>query len=175
MLVSCILGSGAFAQSADTGCGVMPKSRPTGAQAAKLQFVALHEDEAAPIVGLWKIALVAEGNTDIPDGVVIDSGYATWHSDGTEIMNSGRAPMTGSFCMGAWKQVGHTFKLNHYALSWDPSGTNLVGPANIRERVRVDPGNKSYSGTFTLDQYDTSGNLLVHIQGNVSGERITAD
>jgi len=77
--------------------------------------------------------------------------------------------------MGAWKQVGHTFKLNHYALSWDPTGTNLVGPANIRERVRVDPGNNSYSGTFTLDQFDTGGNLLVHIQGNVRGQRITAD
>jgi len=53
----------------------MPKPRPNGAP--KLQFVALHEDENAPIVGLWKIALIAEGNADIPDGVVIDSGYAT--------------------------------------------------------------------------------------------------
>ena len=171
--VVCFLVSSGWAQSADVGCGFMEKPQRT-AKGPHLQFVALQED-AAPIVGLWKFSFVAEGNAEIPDGVVIDSGYVTWHADGTEIMNSGRAPMTGSFCMGAWKRVGRVYKLNHYALSWDPSGTNLVGPANIRERVHVDAGNNSYSGTFTLDQYDTGGNVLVHIQGTVTGERITAD
>src|ERR1700675_1751635 len=57
--------------------------------------------------------------------------------------------------MGVWKQTGHTYKLSHYAQSWDGSGANLIGPANIRERVRMGPGNDRYSGTFTLDQFDT--------------------
>jgi hypothetical protein len=172
-LFVCLMVSGAWAQSKDVGCGFMENLRPA-AKGAHLQFVSLQEDSAS-IVGLWKFSFVAEGNAEIPDGAVIDSGYVTWHADGTELMNSGRAPMTGSFCMGVWKKVGRTYKLNHFALSWDPSGTSLVGPANIRERLRVDPDNNSYSGTFTLDQYDTSGNVLVHIQGNVTGERITAD
>jgi hypothetical protein len=29
--------------------------------------------------------------------------------------------------------------------------------------------------TFTLDQFDVNGNVLVHLGGNVTGQRITAD
>ena len=84
--------------------------------------------------------------------------------------------MTGNFCMGVWKQTSHsTFKLNHFGLSWDPTGTTFIGPANIRSEVVVDRSKNSYSGTFTVDQYDTNGNLLAHIAGNVSAQRITAD
>jgi hypothetical protein len=169
------LTQGLWAQTSNTGCGFFQRPRPARARLLKLQLASYHNSEPAPIVGLWKFSFIAEGNSEIPDGAVIDSGYATWHADGTEIMNSGRAPMTGSFCMGVWKQTGHSYKLNHFALSWDPSGTNFVGPANIRESVHMDSGNNRYSGTFTLDQFDTSGNVLVHIVGNVSGERITAD
>jgi len=131
----------------------------------------------ASIVGMWKFSFVAKNNPGIPDGAVIDAGYATWHSDGTELMNSGRAPATGSFCMGVWKQTNSgTFKLNHIALSWDPTGSELVGPANIRESVKVDRKGGSYSGTFTLDQYAQDGTtVLAHIAGTVSATRITAD
>jgi hypothetical protein len=31
---------------------------------------------------------------------VIDAGFAQWHSDGTEIMNS-HAPATSNFCLGS--------------------------------------------------------------------------
>jgi hypothetical protein len=66
-------------------------------------------------------------------------------------------------------------KLNHLAVSWDSTGTTLVGPANIRELIPVAPGGKTYNGSFTLDQYDTNGNLIVHFAGSVTGQRITAD
>jgi hypothetical protein len=129
------------------------------------------------IVGLWKVSLVSKGSKGIPDGAVIDAGYVTWHADGTELMNSGRPPITGSFCMGVWKQVGKsTFKLNHIALAWDPTGTAFVGPARIREIVTVDHDRDSYAGTFTLDQYSTDEKtLLAHVQGTVSAKRVTAD
>jgi hypothetical protein len=136
------------------------------------------DSDRAGIVGLWKVKFVSKGNTGIgiPDGVPLDDGYATWHSDGTEIMNSGRVPKTGSFCMGVWKQTGRSYyKLNHFALSWDPTGTTLIGPTNIREEIALDGTEKSYSGTVTIDQYDTEGHLLVHISGVVSAQRITAD
>ena len=171
------LAQGLWAQSSSTGCGYFQgqKAAPS-LKPASLQLVSNPNSDSASIVGFWKFAFVSEDNPGIPDGTVIDAGYATWHSDGTEIMNSGRAPMTGNFCMGVWKQTKNsTFKLNHYGLSWDPTGTTFVGPANIREEVVVDRGKSSYSGTFTLDQYDTNGNLLVHLAGNVSAQRITAD
>ena len=63
-------------------------------------------DRDASIVGLWKFAFTAKGNSgntapfNPPDGATLDAGYVQWHSDGTEIMNSGRDPASGSFCLG---------------------------------------------------------------------------
>jgi hypothetical protein len=70
--------------------------------------------------------------------------------------------------------VGNNYVLNHFAKSWDANG-NFIGPANIREKVRLGRDTQTYSGVFTLDQYDTSGNLLVHIAGEVAATRITVD
>ena len=57
-------------------------------------------DRDAAIVGMWKVQFVSEGTTGIPDDTVIDSAYAQWHSDGTEIMNSGKPPITSSLLLG---------------------------------------------------------------------------
>jgi hypothetical protein len=142
-------------------------------KAPRLVLVSGHsgqDEDNASIVGLWKIKLL------LADGSVFDEGYTTWHSDGTELTNSGRPPMTGSFCMGAWKKNSDgTYRLNHFALSWDSTGTIFVGPANIKERITVDPSGNSYTGTFSVNQYDTNGNVLVHRTGRVVGLRITAD
>lgn len=130
-----------------------------------------------PIVGMWKFTFTSEGSKGIPDGTTVDAGYVTWHSDGTELMNSGRAPITGSFCMGVWKALSpSTYKLNHVALAWDNTGTVLVGPARIRETVTVSHKGDSYTGTFTLDQYATDETtVLAHVQGTVTGTRVTVD
>jgi len=81
-------------------------------------------------------------------------------------MNSGRAPITGSFCMGVWKKTGRsTYKLNHFALSWDPTGAHLIGPTNIKEEVILDNDEDGYSGSFTIDQCDTDGHILAHVSG----------
>jgi hypothetical protein len=153
------------------------------------------EDRDASIVGLWKFSFVALGNSqnpfpfDPPDGATLDAGYAQWHSDRTEIMNSGRDPATGSFCLGVWKRIGKSqYKLNHIALSWDATGQScspsqqpgatgcFQGPVNIREVVTVDPSGNHYEGVVTLDQYDPSGSqLLFELKGTVSGDRITPD
>ena len=128
------------------------------------------------IVGFWHVKFVSKGSGAIaPDGAEIDAGYSQWHSDHTEIMNSGgRSPVTGDFCLGVWKQVGeHTYKLNHFAASWDSNGMNLIGPANIQETVTLDPNGDSFKGTFTIDQYTEAGNRVVHLQGIITGTRIT--
>jgi len=37
-------------------------------------------------------------------------------------------------------------------------------------------GENSYSGTFSIDQYDTQGSIfLVHITGMITAQRITFD
>lgn len=127
------------------------------------------------IVGLWHVKFVSEGTGFIPDGTVIDMGFAQWHSDGTEILNSSRPPATSNFCLGVWEKTGrYTYKLNHFALSSDMNG-NLIGPANIRENVTLDPTGRTYSGTFSIDQFDLNGNNLAHITGNVSATRLTVD
>ncbi len=149
---------------ANTGCGYFP-GRPAGAvepksrssqsesevRSPRLLLVSDRRsgsgDDNASIVGFWKVQLVLD------DGTVFDDGYATWHSDGTEL----------------------PYKLNHFALSWDSTGTVFVGPANIRETITVDPSGKTYRGLFALDQFDTNGNVLAHFAGKVIGLRITAD
>ena len=128
------------------------------------------------IVGFWHVKFISKGSGAVaPDGAEIDAGYAQWHSDHTEIMNSGgRSPLTGDFCLGVWKQVGErTYKLNHFAAGWDGNGMNLIGPANIKETVTVDRDGESFAGTFTIDQYTEAGNRAVHLQGIIRGTRIT--
>jgi hypothetical protein len=67
--------------------------------------VASHTGGDAGIKGFWKVKFLSEGNAGIPDGTVLDNGFAQWHSDGTEVMNSSRAPVTQSFCMGCGRRL----------------------------------------------------------------------
>ncbi len=170
--------------AANAECGDPQRYKP----GASLLPQAWHESELGPasllpisnstdpIVGFWQVTSTAKGNSaGPPDGTVIDKGFAQWHSDGTEILNSSRAPVTGSFCLGVWKNVspGH-YKLNHFPIGWDQN-SNLVGIANLREEVTLSSDGNSFTGTFTLVQYDLSGNVLVHIVGVLSATRITVN
>jgi hypothetical protein len=156
-------------QQAWTG-GMVPASYvPATAGAAEAPPAAGEE----PIVGFWKFRLVSEHNAGVPDGTVLDVGYAQWHSDGTEIMNSSRPPATGSFCLGVWAKTGpSTYKLNHFAISWNPDGT-IQGPAQIQETLTVSADRNSYTGTFTLVQYNQAGAEQARNVGRVEGTRIT--
>jgi hypothetical protein len=144
-------------------------------------------DDSASIVGLWKIEMISRStatNTNpMPDGVLIDFGIVAWHSDGTELLNSGsRNPADGDFCQGVWAKVGDsTFALNHMALAWTNGA--YTGPAVIRERVTVDESGHHYHGSFKLTQYLASvtpghefdeDTALVTITGTVTGTRMTA-
>lgn len=124
-----------------------------------------HDDQNSSqpgIVGFWHVKFLAQ-STNPTTGILpylpfqVDAGYAQWHSDGTEINNSaGRAPSTGNFCLGVWKQTGpRTYVLNHFGAAFDdsaaPAPATLIGPANIREWVTLSPNGDSFSGTFTID------------------------
>jgi len=143
------------------------------------------DDESAPepsIVGMWHVKFIAMGNEGIPDKTEVDAGYSQWHSDGTEILNSGgRAPSTSSFCLGVWEQTGvRKYSLNHFAIAWDPTPSNsdpngvILGPASIRENVTLSLKGNAFSGTFTIIQYDETLKKLAEVKGNITGTRITA-
>ena len=177
-----------FAPAAHAGCGLYSPA-PHGASwqpriappRLVLAALAINDEAATPsgpsIVGTWKEKWISEGSEGIPDGTEVDAGYAQWHSDGTEINLSGlRSPLTGDVCLGEWIKTGPcTYQMNHFGIAYDSTGINLVGPARIQQWLTLDSKGDSTSGKFTIDQWDESGNLLAHIQGTVSGTRVTMD
>jgi len=137
---------------------------------APLLLASDHEDD---IVGMWKVNFNAKGNASVPDGV-IDSAFVVWHSDKSEIMNSSRPPQTGNFCLGVWERIGHSkYKVSHFFQGTDTSSNRQVG--HIAETVWLSPDGKSYTGNFTLDFYDGSGNLETEILGTITATRVTVD
>jgi hypothetical protein len=183
--LSALVLAAIVAPAAHAGCGLyrpVPHAASWQPQIAspRLVLAALTNDEGATppgpsIVGTWKEKWISEGSEGIPDGTEVDAGYAQWHSDGTEINLSGlRAPLTGNVCLGEWIKTGaRTYQMNHFGISYDSTGANLVGPARIQQWLTLDSKGDSTSGEFTIDQWDESGNLLAHVQGNITGTRVT--
>jgi hypothetical protein len=188
----------ALAPSALAGCGdtsflqapfvfAQPiSSAPAVTQRASLAVAAIAGGNAmvntASIVGMWNIQFISQGNTThdprIPDGVQVDFGYTQWHSDGTELMNSGgHTPVTGNWCMGTWVRSGHfSYDLNHWALSYDAITQVLTAKVNIREHVTLDPSGNEFVGTFTITVFNaTTGGQVDRLTGTLAGRRVTVD
>jgi hypothetical protein len=131
----------------------------------------------ASIVGMWRFQLLA------PNGAVVDDGYAQWHSDGTEIQNSGlHAPITSNFCLGVWQQVGpNTYQLNHFPLAWDSTGQSPANAIQITETVKL-TDKDHMTGTFKLkvyvwttpDSLDVApGGPVATVTGTITATRVT--
>ena len=179
-----------FAPAAHAGCGLYSPA-PHGASwqpriappRLVLAALAINEEAATPheptMVGTWKEKWIAEAgsSSEFPVGSEFDASYSQWHSDGTEINVSGlRAPLTGDVCLGEWIRTGaRTYQMNHFGVSYDSTGANLIGPAHIQQWLTLAPGGNSTSGKFTVVQYDESGNVLAHVNGNVTGTRVTME
>ncbi len=170
------IGAAAYSSSASAACGdALPRAAAMQEGPRTEGMSGLFHSAAIPvgprsIVGMWSFKMTAGGST-------VDFGYQQWHSDGTELMNSGgRAPATENFCMGVWSQVGPSrFHLNHFALSYDSSGT-LNAKVNIKEDVTLESGGTSYSGPFTLSVYDPNTNaLLQQVSGQVTAQRVPSN
>ena len=179
------------------GCGEMPdKAAPAGKQHQVRLMQAAYQparfvlvDDAPPgadVVGLWHVVFTQ--NKDFGGGLFDDS-YAEWHSDGTEIMNSGvHSPAYGNFCMGAWTKMGpSTYKLKHIALDYSMQPVGSTTPSVIviiSEQITVDRAGNHFTGSFTADIYAPYSSALpatpgAHIAqvsgGTITGDRITAD
>lgn len=165
------LGSVTYATSA-SACATDALVHSTSLQDQQSAAMLLHraDFDNRTIVGMWAFTMT-------PTAGPGDFGFQQWHSDGTELMNSGgRAPAAENFCMGVWRQVGNRYHLNHLALSYDPGSGQLNARVNIKEDVMLDPSGNSYSGTFTLDVYDPTGTTQVaHQQGQVTAQRVRAN
>jgi hypothetical protein len=166
------------------GAVVSPQSwRGAEFGSASLLLASDHHSDDDAIVGFWKVTFTAEGNTEgPPDDTPIDSGYVQWHSDGTEIMNSGRPPQNGDICLGVWEKTGRSrYKLNHFANGnvIDPTNPTAIGPpggpTQIVEDIILSRDGNHYTGMFTLDAYDTNHVLLPggHVIGVITATRIT--
>ena len=185
-----------IAPAAMAQCGLPNKpikpsswSPKNGAKTPQLVLAGFEEyDSHEPIVGMWHVVFTAQtqnGETiPVTGGVVIDNSVVVWHPDGTEIMNSARSAQDGNFCLGVWKRTGdRTYLLNH--IPWqgnvfDPTvPPDTIGApqggAQIIEKITLNPDGNSYTGTFALHAYDTSGNVYVWFTGVLSAKRITPD
>jgi hypothetical protein len=188
----------ALASTASAGCGDVSSLQPPFQFAPPLTMaMAVHATPSgssamnssgngtfatASPVGMWNIQFISQGNggqnPPIPDGALIDFGYAQWHSDGTEIMNSGgHAANTGNFCLGVWVRSGmFTYEVNHFALSYDGTSGALVNKINIREQITLDPSGNQFSGTFTINIFNAAGTQQVdQIAGTIAATRVTVD
>jgi hypothetical protein len=170
-----------FASQASAGCGDLSGLNGlfTFAQPAARPLAEARTGSGASIVGFWKVQLISAGNAthspSIPDGALIDFGYTQWHSDGTEIQNSAGVP-GGGFCLGVWGQTGYlTFELNHFPIAFASPTGGVANYINIREQVTLSPSGDGYTGTFTENVYDSKGNQVDHLTGNVVATRMTVD
>lgn len=172
-----ILGLAAFgslalaAPAAWAGCADPPAVAPASWQKGQddAQLIRANLGDQG-IVGLWSVSLMA-------GGAQVDWGYSEWHSDGTEIMNSGgHTPASGNFCLGVWRQTGpNTYHLKHFALAYNPASGQLAAKILLTEDVTVAKGGASFSGSFTQDAYDPTGATLLpggHIAGSITGLRV---
>jgi hypothetical protein len=124
--------------------------------------------EGPSMTGLWKTVFVA-------GGAVVNLGFNTWNSDGTEwALDGGFPPAAGNVCPGVWKRIGHrSYRTVHPAFNYDASNTHVVSIFIERLKITISRDGNSYQGDFTWDSYDFQGNLLPgSVAGRIAGTRI---
>jgi hypothetical protein len=185
VLTLAVAGLG-FTGRAHAACSLPEAPGAAPARLTPAVFLQTADEEDAAIVGLWKFEMLSKSTAlnknPMPDGTLLDFGTTAWHSDGTELLNSGgRNPTDGDFCQGVWAQLGpSTFKLTHMPLAW--AGGSYLGPAKIQMVVTVDSTHAHFNGWFVLTQYSASPTQghefdesvpLVTLTGTISATRLT--
>lgn len=158
------------ASGAKAGCGDLAKGPSPAIPWANATAKAAGQSEGDPtIVGLWHVIYTS-------DGKQFNETFKMWHADGIEFENAVLPPAGGNICYGVWKEVSrNTVKLHHVGLVFGGTNGALSNTFTIDEVNEVAEDNCSYKGTFTFKEYDTTGKLLVEIQGTQAATRITVD
>ena len=149
-------------------CGIRPDLKMT---VVKLPKMNLSAAEAAPagygsIVGVWNNSVIIGGN-------VVLKSIAEWHGDGTQFDNVDLPPQTGNICHGVWTNNGPRRVIEHH-IGWtfDTSG-NPTGSFTLVQHLKLSGDGLSYAGPFDQKFYDTNGNLVNEITGDMSATRFT--
>lgn len=168
----------AFAGNVWAGC--TPGSRAglvlplqSRALAASISAAGSNPDQGnASIIGLWDVQFFSQG-------ALFDEGYDQFHSDGTEIMNDIPNPAFGNVCLGIFVQSGpREYSLHHVYWNFDTSGT-IAGRGVWDSTLTLDKSGSSYTGTWTMKNFDLGGNLitsgpLAPVSGTLQATRIVA-
>ncbi len=181
----------AMIPSALAQCGIPTKlAKPTAwhpqmGGAHILRTAGYEEEEGPSIVGMWHVIFTAKTSfgKDIPD-TVIDNALAVWRfrQNGNHEFRAGTAGwelLPG--CLG--KTGRSTYYLNHFPWFSNefPNDTNNgigmpVGPTHITETVTLGSDCNHFSGTFTLDAFDTTGKTtLASFTGVITATRVTTN
>jgi hypothetical protein len=149
---------------------MMKRIAATSKAAAEVRGDAAVALDVKGITGLWDLQFIS-------DNQVVDEGFDQYHSDGTEILNDTPPPAAGNVCLGVWaKTGGRTLKLRHPSWIYDPTNTTVIGTATILEQITLDNDGNSFTGTFTVQLRDLSGNSLgPDLTGQLEATRITPD
>jgi hypothetical protein len=183
--LSIVLAGLALTGKAQAACTIPDPAHATSGHFTPAVYLQTGIQGEAAIVGLWKFEMLAKSTprnqNPMPDGTLIDFGTQAWHSDGTELLNSGiRNPADGDFCQGVWEQVGpSTFKLFHMPLAW--GGGSYIGPVHMTMLVTADRSGNHFSGYFSETVYQASPTAghefddstpIVTITGTITASRI---
>ena len=174
---ACMILAAGLSASALASCGdsmsamaaraasVHSQSRPMQPQSRSSSANAVNSS----IVGLWHVEFNIGDQT-------IQEAYQLWNFGGTEVHNPNVDPRTGNVCLGVWKRADSagTYKLAHRVWNYDASG-NFLGTVNLSETLTLGQNGSTHNGTFTLDFYDSSGNFVTEVAGNVTAERISVE
>lgn len=140
----------------------------------------------ADIVGTWLV------NLNINDGASPTSSQPaqqpagartqvpfiaveTFHADGTFIETSliDYLPPQGPPGQGVWERTGsREFALTIYGVSvGDLTNPQLQGTYKVRSKLRLNRAGDEFSGPFTIEIFDPSGDLVATLEGTAQGRR----
>jgi hypothetical protein len=129
-----------------------------------------HPLHPSKIVGLWTVNFYVGDTAEL-----WDFGLEQFYADGNEMTND-IFPPVGGICWGVWEPTrGRSVKLNHLGLGFENG--KFLGIFRLTADLTVAHDGDTFSGTYTADQYDLSGNAITkyHGEGNLTGSRVKID
>ena len=126
-------------------------------QVDKAQANARRSDEAAPIVGVWNVAVTV---VNCQTGALIRNVHAVqmFQPDGafSETASSG----TRGSSIGTWsRHEGQAYSANYFFFRYNPDGS-FASFAKAVNNITVSPDGSEFSVTATIQDYDANNNLL---------------
>ncbi len=102
-----------------------------------------------------------------------------FHADGTftETSLTDFLPPQGPPGQGLWERVGQReFALTIYGVTvGDLTNPQFLGTYKVRSRLTLNRAGNEFSGPFTIEIYDPSGNLVSTFEGTAQGRRARVD